>query len=117
MDTQSTIFDDALSDAKQQQLLAAAKANLFELLEAFSVVGPCCFAGDIIAHQRPLPLLDPGDAVMVHDTGAYCFSNHFMYNALTPDPVYSSSKDEAGQYLLTMINAGDSIEQLIENFS
>lgn len=81
MDTQSTIFDDTLSDAKQQQLL------------------------------------EVGDAVMVHDTGAYCFSNHFMYNALTPDPVYSCSHDDAGQYRLTMINAGNSVEQLLENFS
>jgi hypothetical protein len=40
-----------------------------------------------------------------------------MYNALTPNPVYSSSKDEAGQYLLTKINAGVIVEQLIENFS
>jgi hypothetical protein len=81
MDTQCVIFNDSLSDAKQQQLLEA------------------------------------GDAVMAHDTGTYCFSNHFMYNALTLDPVYSCSQDEAGQYVLTRINAGDSVAQLIENFS
>jgi hypothetical protein len=37
VDSQSTIFDDTLSDAKQQQLLVAAKANLFERHETFSV--------------------------------------------------------------------------------
>jgi diaminopimelate decarboxylase len=81
------------------------------------VAGPCCFAGDIIAHQRPLPLLKPGDAVMVHDTGAYCFSNHFMYNALNSDPVYTCRRDENNEYQLVMINAGEDVEALIENFS
>jgi len=81
------------------------------------IAGPCCFAGDIIAHQRPLPLLEPGDAVMVHDTGAYCFSNHFMYNALGSDPVYTCSRDGNGQYRLNMINAGEGVEALIGNFS
>ena len=46
------------------------------------VAGPCCFAGDIIAHRRPLPLLEPGDWVLVHDTGAYYFSTPFVYNSL-----------------------------------
>ena len=46
------------------------------------VAGPCCFAGDIIASRRPLPLLEPDDWVLLHDTGAYYFSTPFVYNSL-----------------------------------
>ena len=49
---------------------------------AQDVAGPCCFAGDIIASRRPLPLLAPDDCVLIHDTGAYYFSTPFVYNSL-----------------------------------
>jgi diaminopimelate decarboxylase len=55
------------------------------------VAGPCCFAGDIVAHARALPLLEPGDFVMLHDTGAYYFSTPFVYNSLPAIPVYGAS--------------------------
>ncbi len=81
------------------------------------VAGPCCFAGDIIAHQRELPLLDPGDFVMVHDTGAYCFSNHFNYNALAPCPVYASKLSVADRVDISVVNTGLSVESLVDCFS
>lgn len=60
------------------------------------VAGPCCFAGDIVAHARELPLLEPGDFVMLHDTAAYYFSTPFVYNSLPLIPVYGvSGKDDA----------------------
>ena len=46
------------------------------------IAGPCCFAGDIIAHRRALPLLQPDDWILAHDTGAYYFSTPFIYNSL-----------------------------------
>ncbi|UQI43375.1 diaminopimelate decarboxylase [Streptomyces sp. HU2014] len=52
------------------------------------VAGPCCFAGDLVAVDRPLPLLEPGDHVALLDTGAYYFSNHFTYNSLPRPGVY-----------------------------
>lgn len=52
------------------------------------IVGPCCFAGDVIAHQRTLPKLTNNDYVMIHDTGAYYFANPFFYNSLPVIAVY-----------------------------
>ena len=48
------------------------------------IAGPCCFAGDILAYRRPLPLLQPGDHILVHDTGGYYFSTPYIYNSLPP---------------------------------
>lgn len=53
------------------------------------VAGPLCFAGDMIARERSLPLIEPGDYVVLHDTGAYYFSNPFYYNALSAPAVYA----------------------------
>ncbi len=52
------------------------------------VAGPCCFAGDLVARDRPLPRLEPGDVVALLDTGAYYFSTPFGYNSLPRPGVY-----------------------------
>jgi diaminopimelate decarboxylase len=56
---------------------------------AQDIAGPCCFAGDIIAHERELPLLEPDDHVLVHDTGGYYFSSPYIYNSLPPIDAFS----------------------------
>jgi diaminopimelate decarboxylase len=40
-------------------------------LTPWTLAGPLCFAGDILARDLPLPELAPGDHVLVRDTGAY----------------------------------------------
>ncbi len=54
------------------------------------IAGPLCFAGDMIGTERMLPLIEPGDYVMLHDTGAYYFSNPFYYNVLAAPAVYGA---------------------------
>lgn len=46
-------------------------------MEPTDVAGPCCIAGDIIAHQKMLPTsLGEGDVLMVHDVGGYYHSSY-----------------------------------------
>ncbi|MBT2527951.1 diaminopimelate decarboxylase [Streptomyces sp. ISL-99] len=59
------------------------------------IAGPCCFAGDLLARNRTLPLLDAGDIVVVPDTGAYYFSTPFHYNSL-PEPAVHGARVNAG---------------------
>ncbi len=58
------------------------------------IAGPLCFAGDMIGTDRTLPLMEPGDYVVLHDTGAYYFSNPFYYNALPAPAVYGADIDD-----------------------
>lgn len=58
------------------------------------IAGPLCFAGDLVASARSLPLIEPGDYVVLHDTGAYYFSNPFYYNALPAPPVFGVQAQE-----------------------
>ncbi|MER5771339.1 type III PLP-dependent enzyme domain-containing protein [Streptomyces sp. NPDC001985] len=46
------------------------------------IAGPACFAGDLLAEGRALPLLEQGDVIAALDTGAYFFSSHYGYNSL-----------------------------------
>ncbi|MGW2477495.1 diaminopimelate decarboxylase [Streptomyces sp. NPDC001665] len=52
------------------------------------IAGPCCFAGDVVAHARELPELREGDFVVLYDTGAYYFSTPWSYNSLPRPAVY-----------------------------
>jgi len=64
------------------------------------VAGPCCFAGDLVASARRLPLIEPGDFVLLHDTGAYYFSNPFYYNSMQAIAVYGVESAEGGSVRL-----------------
>ncbi|MCP3820530.1 diaminopimelate decarboxylase [Streptomyces sp. A3M-1-3] len=63
------------------------------------VAGPACFAADLLAESRPLPLLEQGDLVAVLDTGAYYFANPFAYNSLARPGVhgFTTSPDDPGR--------------------
>ncbi|MFG2760700.1 diaminopimelate decarboxylase [Streptomyces wuyuanensis] len=60
------------------------------------VAGPACFAGDLLAEARALPLLEPGDVVAALDTGAYYFSSHYAYNSLARPGVHGFRADAGG---------------------
>jgi diaminopimelate decarboxylase len=47
---------------------------------AYTVTGPICESGDILAHDRNLPPLCAGDIIAVMDTGAYGFAMSSQYN-------------------------------------
>jgi diaminopimelate decarboxylase len=46
-----------------------------------SIVGPICESSDVLARDRTLPPLVPGDCLAVLDTGAYGFSMASNYNS------------------------------------
>ncbi|MEE1929675.1 diaminopimelate decarboxylase [Streptomyces sp. TRM 70351] len=67
------------------------------------VAGPCCFAGDLLARGRTLPLLEPEDIVVVPDTGAYYFSTPFHYNSLPEPAVHGARTDAHGQVAFRLL--------------
>ncbi|CAM5521316.1 diaminopimelate decarboxylase [Streptomyces abikoensis] len=79
------------------------------------VAGPCCFAGDVVAVARPLPLLEPGDHVALLDTGAYYFSNHFAYNTLPRPGVYgyTFAKEAADGVRFATVRAPQTLGELV----
>ena len=48
--------------------------------ENYTIVGPICETGDILAKDRMLPQLERGDVIAFLDTGAYGFSMASQYN-------------------------------------
>lgn len=77
------------------------------------VAGPCCFAGDMLARKRPLPIIEPGDYVMLHDTGAYYFSNPFFYNNLPAIGVYGATINTGGDAALNVWRKQQSVEDML----
>ncbi len=48
--------------------------------ETYSIAGPICETGDILAADRLLPTIDAGDIIAVLDAGAYGFAMASQYN-------------------------------------
>ncbi|WP_370963714.1 diaminopimelate decarboxylase [Amycolatopsis sp. cg9] len=77
------------------------------------IAGPLCFAGDLLARERPLPLLDPGDLVVAHDTGAYYFGAHYAYNTLPRPAVHGFTVSERGEVRFTPIRRAQTLAELV----
>ena len=50
------------------------------LTNVYDVVGSLCENNDKFAVDRPLPRTEPGDLLVIHDTGAHGFSMGYNYN-------------------------------------
>ncbi|MFF8282071.1 diaminopimelate decarboxylase [Streptomyces albus] len=77
------------------------------------VAGPCCFAGDLVARERALPELEPGDVVALWDTGAYYFSTPFQYNSLPRPAVHGFGRDAAGRVRFSLVRPAQRMEELL----
>ncbi|MDQ0942945.1 diaminopimelate decarboxylase [Streptomyces sp. V1I1] len=77
------------------------------------VAGPACFAGDLLAEARPLPLLEQGDVIAALDTGAYYFSNHYGYNSLPRPGVYGFGAGADGSVRFATVRAPQSLAEIV----
>lgn len=82
--------------------------------EIVDVAGPCCFAGDLTAAARELPVIEPGDVVALYDTGAYYFSSHFSYNSLPRPAVYGYRTGTDGQVRFALVREAQSVREVVE---
>ena len=48
--------------------------------DVYTIVGPICESGDILAEDRRLPKIEKGDLIVIFDTGAYGFVMSSQYN-------------------------------------
>ena len=77
------------------------------------IAGPCCFAGDMIGTERNLPLIEPGDYVVLHDTGAYYFSNPYYYNSIPAPAVIAADYLIDDTVNLTVWRQQQTLEQML----
>lgn len=74
----NTLARPMLYDA-YHHIVAANKAGM-PAEQVYTVVGPICETGDILARDRRLPPLERGDVLAFLDAGAYGFSMASQYN-------------------------------------
>lgn len=77
------------------------------------IAGPACFAGDLLAENRPLPLLEQGDYAAVLDTGAYYFAHHYSYNSLARPAIHGFAADPDGPVTFATVREAQSLEEIV----
>ncbi|MBP0448583.1 diaminopimelate decarboxylase [Kitasatospora sp. RG8] len=77
------------------------------------VAGPACFAGDLVAEARPLPMLEPGDLVALLDTGAYYTSTPFSYNSLLEPAVHGATVAADGTVRFATLRRAQTVADLL----
>lgn len=80
----------------------------------WDIAGPCCFAGDIVAHRRSLPKIEQGDIIVVSDTGAYYYSSFSHYNSRQAPAIYGY--EQAGSKLVLM-KRGETVDDTLKFYS
>lgn len=76
------------------------------------IAGPACFAGDLLATARELPLLSPGDLIAIPDTGAYTFTAHYGYNSLPRPAVYGFTVTQPGGVRFAPVRAAQPLSAI-----
>lgn len=78
----NTLLRPAMYDSYHEINIIPVRKRECKLYEKPAyVVGQVCESGDILAHDRQLPVCEAGDAIMVHDAGAYGFAMASTYNS------------------------------------
>ncbi|MDZ8274794.1 diaminopimelate decarboxylase [Microbacterium aquimaris] len=80
--------------------------------EVYDVAGPACFAGDLIATARTLPVIQPGDIIAVPDTGGYYVTNHFAYNSLPRPAIYARATVD-GRRSFSLVRRAQTIADVV----
>ncbi|MFD7403134.1 diaminopimelate decarboxylase [Streptomyces sp. NPDC059866] len=77
------------------------------------VAGPACFAGDLLAEGRALPLLEQGDYAAALDTGAYYFAHHYAYNSLARPGIHGFAPDGAGGVAFATVRTPQTLKEIV----
>ncbi len=88
-------------------VIAVGKADE-EKTEEYTVTGPICETGDILAENRKLPELESGDVLAILDTGAYGYSMASQYNCRPRCPEVMIFEDRHG-----IMRRGESVVDIV----
>ena len=80
--------------------------------QPWTIVGPLCFAGDVIAQDRPLPAIAANDWILVRDVGAYTLSMWSRHCSRAMPPVIGMNAD-----LLRVLRGRESPDDLVAFWS
>ena len=76
------------------------------------VGGPLCFSGDLLARDRSLAPAEPGDLLLIRDTGAYTLSMWSRHCSRAQPPVLGLWSDRAQPLF-----AGESVQDVVRAWS
>ena len=91
--------------------------DMAALSQRWTVSGPLCFAGDIIARDAELGDLRDGDAVVIHDVGAYTLSMWSRHCSRGIPIVLGHRIGPTGEIVLEVLRARESPGDVVRYWS
>jgi diaminopimelate decarboxylase len=112
-DVHYAFIDGGLADNPRPALYDAHYTALLGNRDAppattYTLAGPFCESGDILIHETPLPMLQPGDLLAVPASGAYQLSMANNYNAAPRPAVLWLQEGQA-----TLIQRRETLDDLL----
>lgn len=109
----NTLIRPAMYDSHHDiEVYRQGKLVKEEAGETVDIVGNICETGDIMAHERLMPIINEGDILGVMDAGAYGYSMSSNYNnRLRPAEVLIRTDGS-----VNLIRRRDTLEDLLKNF-
>lgn len=83
--------------------------------QTITLAGPLCFSGDIVAREVELPALEPGDWVVVRDTGAYTLGMWSRHCSRGIPAILGS--DEATRPAMRLLRPAETPQDLVRFWS
>lgn len=104
----NTLIRPAMYDAYHEAVVANKAADVS--VDKYTIVGPVCESGDILAKDRKLPSVVKGDIVALLDAGAYgyCMSSQYVGRPRCAEVLVHHGKAE-------LIRKRESYDDLLQN--
>ncbi|KAF0700271.1 Aste57867_9226 [Aphanomyces stellatus] len=76
------------------------------------IAGPLCFSGDILARNVYLPQIEPGDHIVMHDTGAYTMAMYSKFNSI-PAPATYAFRHKGNALQFGLVCAQETVDETL----
>lgn len=85
------------------------------------IVGPLCFAGDVVTRQAMLPMIEVGDLIVLEEAGGNTHSLRTTHCSRRSPPVYGYEEDPDGEQCkdglkFTTLSQGSTYDQVLSNW-
>ena len=83
------------------------------LKRVYDIGGCMCFQGDYLRKNLEMFESQPGDYLIIHESGGYCMSGYSKFHSIIPSPVIGFARNNNGNYDLICIKERETYDETL----